>query len=175
MSLVAQQWRTLSEQTRETFNGASESYPYISPIGETKYLNGYQIFAKLQNNLKTIGSSASPVPLPKVSFSPIEDFVIGSSLATYTVTGLSPDDDAIFLIYTTAPGSVGVSNPYNNHYLISAITKQELENGYNFSTPLRAKFGTIPAGLKLFLRLDAVDSKTGQSFSSIESGSFLSS
>lgn len=173
MATTAQAWRGLSESEKDVFRAATEAYPYLNRVGETKYYSGYAIFAMLKNNLLNIGSNANPVPLPKTTFLPLDGVVMFMYQGEITLrANQSTDANATYRVFMTRPASKGISNAYKNLFFIQDVTYTELANSVSIDESVRAKFGPFPSNSRSYFRLDGIDLNKGQVLKNMASGYF---
>lgn len=160
-SYIANLWRGLTTALMESWNQAAASgeWPVTNKVGDKSQPSGIQLFARLNNTLKAIGSPYIDAPPLKVSFT-------GIQLGALTITGA-----AMTLAYTedlagtetlqifASPGaSAGVSRPSNFKLIATstAISPINLFSGYT------SVFGTPVAGQKVFVRVEIIAQETGQ-------------
>ena len=59
-------WRTLTEEQRQSWITGAPNFPYLDNLGQTKIYSGQQLFNSLNNNLQQIGVAAlTTCPIPQ--------------------------------------------------------------------------------------------------------------
>lgn len=178
MATTAQSWRALTQAQRDVFNSASPDYTYLNRVGETKNYSGFAIYTQLRNNVsntvQTFPPLELPVPLPRVSFLPFDDFLMSVQSTAIVFQAEGATENMEYRVFTSKISSRGVSNSYANLYFMGKATATE--SGaitINVQANYVAKYGARPGRGKLFFRCDVVDPQTGQSLKGLASGSLV--
>lgn len=164
----AQNWRGLTQAQRDAWNAAVSDFAKTDVFGDLKNPTGFNLYQRLNNNLVTVG--ASPITAPPLPASVGE--VVASSLTaadgavaeslSLVLGGDVPAGTAV-KVFATAPQSAGKSFVKSEHRLISTLAAAA-------STPVdllpayQSKYGsTGAAGQKIFVKIVAINTTTGQS------------
>lgn len=175
MATTAQRWRSLTPSQRLTFNNASPEYTYLNRVGETKNYSGFAIFTQLANNVSNSLSPVSgppvPIPLPRVSFTPLTGVAVTGSGPLMEWHGSNSVVGITYRIFVTKVQSRGVSGRYKNFFFIGQVQSSGTSYvDFQFGDDYILKYGAMPASGKLFWRIDAVSNSTGQSLKGLHSG-----
>lgn len=164
MATTAQKWRTLTPLQRQSFISATSEYPYLNRVGETKFYSGYNIFAMLLNNkiIDDVDTVSLPIPLPKITFPPTS-VLISVEAAHEIEIRINPLDPSMFYrLYSSRPTSRGVSNGYQNQFLVMQKKGSDLPTIYNIHNDLVRAFGQVPANSRMFFSLHIIHPFSGQ-------------
>lgn len=174
MGTTAQSWRALTQAQRDVFNAASPDYPYLNRVGETKFYSGYAIFGQLVNNLSLGQYANTPVPLPKFSFEPPDEYNFDGFPLAPTFSASGAQIGINYRLFVSRVSSVGISNSYKNQFFMASATANGLGAvSLPFIDEFEAKWGAPPSAGKVFYRVDAIQPSTGQIFKNIVSGSLI--
>lgn len=172
MATTAQKWRTLTPSQRNVFVSASSSYPYLNRVGETKYYTGYQIFCKLSRNFANALGTGIPAPLPVFSFNLVGSATITQSalVTTWRVSGGQTGVE--YRLFCSRPASMGITQGYKNQFFIKASASSPLATGVDIRQALTDKFGLMKPGDRVYWRMKAIQTVTGQELDNIATGYF---
>lgn len=164
----AQNWRGLTQAQRDAWNAAVSDFAKTDVFGDLKNPTGFNLYQRLNNNLVTVGAAAITAPPLPASVGEVvaisltaEDGTVAQSLSL--VLGANVPAGTAVKVFATAPQSAGKSFVKSEHRLIStlaaaATTPVDLLAAY------QAKYGsTGSAGQKIFVKIVAINTTTGQS------------
>jgi hypothetical protein len=160
-SLVAGQWRLLTEAERESFVAQAGAYPQTNTLGETVILTGQQLHNKLNlalaaNNEPMLSTCKPPTSARSMTGS--VDALTESSM----IVSLSSAPGADKVIVEATPGvSAGVTKSNTTSFkkiatLTGSSTTADLESGYV------GVYGMKSVGTKIFVRFSVLSIVTGQ-------------
>jgi len=167
LTTYAQGWRGLTQAQRDAWNAAVSDFARTDIFGDLKNPTGFNLYNRLNNNLVLVGQSAitSP-PLPAsvgevvASSLTAEDGTVAESLSL--ALGDDVPANTAIKVFATAPQSPGKSFVKSEYRFIGYEPAAE-------STPIdilsnyQAVFGsTGEAGQKIFVKVQAVNTNTGQ-------------
>jgi hypothetical protein len=157
-------WRGLTAANRTAWNSSVSDYVGTDIFGDSKSLSGFQLFCKLNGNLKNISASTittppSPAAVPCfTSLSVVGD--VSDNKVTLTYAGaMAVTEKAV--IEATAGLSAGISFAKSHYRKIGVIVSTDV-SPFEAGTLYIAKFGTVPAaGKKIFVRMKQVTIANG--------------
>lgn len=161
---LSQAWRGLTEAQRLAWASAVSGFTSTDIFGDIKTPSGINLYNKLNLNLAAIGEAPINTPPVAVSVGYVDSLTVtaaagaGTLSAAFTTVGESADQTVI--VEATPCMSAGKSFVKSEFRQIGtfagdATTPQALGAMYV------AKFGSMVAGQKLFVRLKFVDKNTG--------------
>lgn len=163
---LSSSFRGLSADQIQSWNDASASFPYTDIFGDTKTLNGIQLFVKLNQNLHTAGLAAiSDPPLP----SPTGTFIVNSFEVNIAITEIdmnttsldAPIGGKVIYEFTrgVSKGRLFLKNEYRTTLTADVGTTPSPAAVY---AAYVARFGVPVAGQRIGCRMRFVDRNTGQ-------------
>lgn len=166
LSTLSAQWRSLTEAQRQGWINAAPNFPTTDIFGNPKILSGNALFVSLNSNLLNTGASAitdAPLPaaLPAVAMGTITA-TAGTPALTVAFTPTPVPADFTFKIEATSQVGAGISFVKNKYRVLQYAAGAETSPA-NILTAYNAKFGTLVEGMKIFIRITAVNAVTGQS------------
>lgn len=164
----AQGWRGLTQAQRDAWNAAVSDFAKTDVFGDLKNPTGFNLYQRLNNNLSVVGASAILVPpLPAAvgevvaSSLTAEDGTVAESLSL--VLGDAVPAGTAVKVFATAPQSAGKSFVKSEHRLIGTLAAAAT-TPVNLLADYQAKYGsTGQAGQKIFVKIVAINTTTGQS------------
>lgn len=160
---LASAWRGLTQVQRDSWNGATGSFPYQNALGETKFLSGEQLYIQFNQNLLLIGAATvSTAPAP-FSFATFELSLAAADTpsfsVTFTPTPLTASNN--LAIYATPNLSPGIDSPNRSRFRFIGFIAAAATSPDDMLTDYQAVFGDPVAGQKIFIEARPVSS-TGQ-------------
>jgi hypothetical protein len=160
----SQAWKGLTQAQREAWNAAIAGYARTDIFGSLKNPSGFNLYQRINNNLLTVGatvilSPALPAAVATVLIVSLTATVAGQ-LMPLVLSGAVPAGAAV-KVFATAPQSPGVSFVKSEYRLITtlpAATGTPVALGALYT----AKFGAFVAGQKIFVKLEFINTLTGQ-------------
>lgn len=164
----SQSWRGLTEEQRQGWIDYAAATPYTDIFGDTKILSGQMMFNKTNLNITKCGGTAianapTPVGTPTLgitSLTATANSTPASSVLTAVITASGTLTNWVFVAVATPPVSAGkmyVKNLYRqiSYAALTAGSKALI-------TPYNVVFGNLIATSKVFVRLQPVNTVTGQ-------------
>lgn len=169
MSFLSQYWRTLQPLKKVMWSEATDNYPTVNRLGESKKLSGAQLFNQLNANLiqagvppvGTIGLDVPLIPVPIVSIDTGFTATMSKTASTAVITyGADIDVNTEVLIFASAPMSKGKAIKSANMRFIGILPNSTV-SPFSYWSMYIAKFGTPQIGGKIGLELVCVSNITG--------------
>jgi hypothetical protein len=162
---LSQGWRGIAQGQRDAWNAAVADYARTNIFGDLHNPTGFNLFQRLNNNLVTIGEAPVVVPpLPgAVGVVTAVSVAIAAGAGTMSlVMGGAVPANTNVKVWATPPVSAGKSFVKSIYRLILVLAPLAA-TPVNLKAAYEAKFGTVGlAGQKVFIKLTAVNSTTGQ-------------
>lgn len=164
--LNSSDWNSLSDAERDSWNNAV-GYTTSDRFGRAIPLIGKQLFVSLNNNLAAVGiATIAEAPLPELvdSILSITTGVFDASSQTFPIT-YDPADvpaNTSVLLFATAPQSAGTSRPGSSKYRVIAVLPTTTSAPYAAGSDYVTKFGVPAVGSKVFVKMLAINTVTGQ-------------
>ena len=160
----SQGWKGLTVAQRLAFNTAVSNFIGTNVFGDAKTLSGFQLYVRLNNYLRFIGS-------PVITAPPLPTAVPG--FLTFTVAVANAADTIVFtftdpiaatekvIVSATAPQSAGKSFVKSEYRKIAVEDSTFVTTG-DVKVDYQAVFGAQPAiGTKVFFKMQQVNIATG--------------
>ena len=172
-SVLSGLWRSLTDAQRTGWSEAAPEYRYTDSLGATKVYTGNQLFVKLNASLRALDPGAallSNAPSP-ASF---PDFLLTGLSIVVSAPGVLDSFDLDFSeatvpagwslqVYATPPVSAGIMRPSESLFRLVASAPTVATGQTSVSTQYAAVFSGATEGAKVFTRVSAVNTTTGQS------------
>jgi hypothetical protein len=172
----AQAWKGLTAAQRAAWNASVKDFAKTDIFGDLKNPSGFNLYCSLNNNLANAGQSLltdPPVPAAVVN---LTGLVLTAAKGTPALS-LAADDDvdagSTILVFGTPALSPGKSfaKPFYRQFSTLAASAT---TPFNLLTDYQAKFGTIgSAGLKIFIKVIAINNTTGQASPVLETSAII--
>ena len=170
LTSVSQAWRGLTSAQRLAWNNAVASFKSTNIFGDGVTPSGFNLYSRLNQNLKLIGASViTTPPLPAnvpafTSCTITPDFTTGDfEVAFAPAIGATEN----VLVYATPGVSAGKSFVKSEYRLIEILDTADV-TPYDITTSYTAAFGALPAvGTKAFVKMRQVVIASGLSSSFI--------
>jgi len=164
LTLLAQNWRGLTEGERTAWNSAVQGFKSTNIFGDIVNPSGLNLYTRLNANILNGGGTvitAPPAPgeAPNyITFSAVGD-ESGQTLAVTFSPSPVPANTAYILEATeqVSPGVTFLKNKYRKLKTIAAAATSPNAAGAAYI----ARFGALVAGQKIGLRMKAIDLTTG--------------
>lgn len=161
----AQGWRGLTEAQRDAWNSAVSDYARTNIFGDLHNPTGSALYQRLNNNLSIIGEAAivlPPLPAAVGEVTAVSLAIAAGAATMSLVMGAAVPANTNVKVMATAPLSAGKSFVKSEFRLID-ILAPAAGTPVNLKVAYVAKFGSVGlAGQKVFVKLVAVNSTTGQ-------------
>jgi len=163
LGTVSQTWRTLTEGQRDAWNAAVDNFIRTNVFGDSVKASGKNLFTLININLINIGQAqVTEPPVPSVLIAPALSSLtinIATNVFNLIIDNGAPLQSVI--VYATAPLSAGVSFVKSEFRQIGVLAPQTA--GLNDLDGLyRAKFGAPIAFQKVFVKVKAIITATGE-------------
>ena len=163
---MSSNFRQLVADNVTAWNAAAANFPYTNIFGDVSYLNGLQLFTKLNTNLGIIGQVALSSP-PKAEGSGsvvLASVAINKTTSTLTpvLTSVAPVGGARLVYEATAALSGGVRFYKNQFRQFAVQTAGTVPTPAALYTAYVARFGVPPNGANIAVRVSQVNMATGE-------------
>lgn len=167
LTSFSQSWSALTQEQRDAWNGSVSDYARTDIFGDLRNPTGFNLFQRLNNNLSIAGKAQINVPPLPESVGVVSATALTAQDAT-TVESMSltmaadvPVDTAV-KVFATAPQSAGKSFVKSEFRLIKVLA-EAATTPVDLLADYQTKFGsTGQAGQKIFVKLEAINTNTGQ-------------
>lgn len=160
---VSGQWRSLTDEQRQSWNTGAVSYPALTKFGHTYTPSGYQVFMKLNSQVyKATGILLTDCPVP-VTVGEMPNFAIAmpeEDEINLTWSDSLPSNCRI-MIEATHPLGQAIK-PKNSFFKqigtlsVGQTSPQNLDDNY------QQLFGYYPEGCRVWFRFTVISIVTGQ-------------
>lgn len=165
---ISSLWRGLSDANRASWNEAVNNWTRTDVFGDLKTPSGFNLFMRLCTPLKNAFDDViiqlyapSPVELPALH---TVSATVNSLAGTFSLaTSVSNDVDLslyVYNVYATAPQSAGKSYVKNQYRLLGWVEADASTR--DIMDMYVAKFGNIPEGANVAVRVQSLARATGQ-------------
>jgi len=162
---LSQAWRSLTQNQRDSWNGAVASFSKTDIFGDLRNPSGANLFQKLNNNLQSIGEAILneaplPVEVPNTSIIDITETAVTGEMNLVLSAAVAPD--SALKVFATAPMSPG-KNFVKSEFRAIAVLDAEESTPYSVDGDYVAKFGSVPSvGQKVFFKVLPISTVSGQ-------------
>lgn len=160
----SQAWRGLAQAAREAWSAAVGLYSRTDIFGSLRNPSGFNLYQRINNNLLVVGAGILTVPgLPSaVLTTNIVSLAATAAgqLLSLTNSAVVPAGTAV-KVFATAPQSAGVTFVKSEYRLITTLPAAAVAVtalGVAYTT----KFGAWVTGQKIFVRIEFINTLTGQ-------------
>lgn len=165
LAKFAAKWRTLTNPQRLAWNSAVNSWTRTNIFGDVVTPSGNILYNRLNMSLTTIGQPEITIPPMPQGADPLDSISVTADETTQeievTVAPQTIPAGHTLVIEATEQTSPGVYNA-NNKFRIVAINPVLVAGVVDIHTDYTAKFGSITAGLKIFVRAVVYNNTTGE-------------
>lgn len=165
LASASQSWRGLTEPERESWNGAVSNFSSTNVFGDIINPTGAQLHTKININIALAGGVAVTTPPLPTGISSLAGLTATAEAGTPLLelawtSGVVPANQ-VLVVEATPCVSVGRYN-VNNRFRVIATLPPATATGADVSTEYLAKFGSMVAGQKLFIRAKFINKLTGE-------------
>lgn len=164
-TMLSQTYRTLTPLQQDAWEAIAPDYPAENRFGQVYIPSGYQVYMTLNGTLQAARLPILTVPLmPEVLFQPgavTLDINPGGFLRVSWTNNLGVDD--YINVYASGPRSQGATLKEGNFALMTTVAAAPPPNEVLISAEYIARYGVAPSGAKLWTKVEAIKSTTGQS------------
>lgn len=164
LTQLSQQFRTLGATSINAWNAATDNFLKTDIFGDKIRPSGINLFVRLNANI--LGGHGTVITTPPALTASPEINTVSATATAGTPTlsivvspGTVPANTAWIISATgqVSPGKSFVKNLYRNIKVVAAAATSPV----NALSAYNAKFGTLVAGQKLFVSVQAIDLLTG--------------
>lgn len=161
----SQGWSGLTDEQRSAWNAAVVHFARTDIFGDLKNPTGFNLYQRLNNNLAVIGAAQLESPPLPVAVGVVVvvnlSVVKATDLVNLMLSEPIPNNTAI-KIFATPPLTPGRSYVKSTYRLIGVSSDHVLDE-LDLSDFYINKFGSVgEAGQKIFVKIEAVSTLTGQ-------------
>jgi hypothetical protein len=165
LAQFAQGWRALTQAQRDAWSGAVSSFQTTNVFGDVVNPSGNTLYSRLNILASIAGGSAMTTPPALFAVPALSNLVVGATAAGNVLT-IDFDPTAIpaghvLEVQATPQLSPGVSNA-NSKFATIGVLAVGFESGDSISTEYVAKYGSLQAGKKVFVRTRFIHIASGQ-------------
>lgn len=156
LQLYSVTWRSLSDALRTAWASYADAHPRTDSLGQTVVLSGFQAYIGINGALVASGQTAiSAPPTDEMVLTP--DFTVGvGTAAGLNISIVQGVIGAMVVVRTSPPVSPGVS--FNGDYrIVASVAAEDDDDPILTAAVLTAKWGTLSAGMKFFIKTIRVD------------------
>ena len=162
LAFLAQKWKTLTQQERDSWGGAVSNYTRTDVFGDIKTPTGYNLFMRINTALRDASTQLFfNIPAPAVEVVGVQDIdVQGSELPGIYNIAVDFDPDATgngYLLIDASPQlSAGVSTAGSRYKRIANEEVLDFSDSFdvdNFTGKYADVFGSLTSGSKVFVRV----------------------
>ena len=153
LTTLSAAWRGLTDAQRASWAGFANSFSVVNNLGQTIQLTGHQCFVKVNTTNVMNGDATVLVPPSLPSFAASTITSVDSTAGTQMIelNGAAPTGGTKLQIFASPQLSPGVS--YNGRYAFIGLSGTFAASKYAFTTAYAAKYGTLIAGKKIFVKV----------------------
>lgn len=166
-------WRALTAAQQAAWNGAS-GWTTIDRFSKVVSITGKTLYVTVNRALSNVGIAPLTSPAAQAGTTPPVTASMNGSLAaghfklTYTVTPLAAG--VAWALYATSPKSAGIFRPGKSQYRLITFLAPAAASPQDKTVAYATKWGAPVAGQKVFWKIIAVNTATGE-----QSAAFLGS
>lgn len=159
-------FRALTQAQISAWNAASGFFK-SDRFGRPVEVKGKALYQMLNQNLQSIGEAPIDTPPAAGAVNGVVSITnVGADNSASTLSiGIDPsptDANTTHLLFATAPLSAGVSRPSASAYRVINVIGGGSTTPLAAGTEYIAKFGSMPVGQKIFVKLLPINLTTGQ-------------
>lgn len=163
---VSSGWRSLSDIEVTKWNEAAKSFPYTDIFGDSRLLNGIQLFTKLNANLKIANSpQLVDAPSPRGVVSPTItslSAVIANTSLDIALNIPTTQEPTNIVIEATQPLPSGIRFFKNRFRFLNSYISTNTVPGTDWYDMYTNRFGLPSAGSIIAIRVSAINKATGE-------------
>jgi hypothetical protein len=146
-------WRGLTQTQRNSWTAFGNSFTINNSLGTPINLTGNQVYNKVNGALNASGNASVAVPPALPSFVPNTVTGVSGTAGTQLLelAGAAPASGTQNMIFVSPQVSAGVS--FNGKFAYIGNTGTFASGQYAITTLYQAKYGTLVAGKKVFVKM----------------------
>lgn len=165
LSVLSKAWSGLTDSQRSQWDTAAASAEWTQKnvFGDNFQLSGEQLYLKLNLVIQFLEESPIDVPPTKATFNAMSLGAITAAAGTPALTVAfngTLASDTQFIVSASEQVSQGIMSSKSVSY--RAIENTSGSSPINLLAAYNAKFGTLVAGRKIFIRLEVASDLTGE-------------
>lgn len=164
----SQAWAGLTQGQRLAWSALAKELPFTDIFGDSKILAGNSLYAKLNGNLNKMGELAVSDAPAKVSVPAVFLTAITATQTAGTITALNVTIDPATVpagfevaVYAT-PGIPAGRSFVKNEFRFLGVAPAPAVGVIDLEPLFNARFGSVVAGQRIFVRLALVSTDSGQ-------------
>lgn len=167
-------WRGLTQAQRNAWTNQAQFFPVIDIFGNSKVLSGQAFYTSVNRNLyvagqATISAPPSPGAIPAWFIASVVADI--SSGFTITVNTATVPAGFTCMVAVTDQLTPGIGFAKNRFRILGDFTSTA--SVITISTEYAARFGTLVAGNKIFVRVYLISNTTGQASTPSEASTIV--
>lgn len=160
-AIIANRWRFISIQQRQSFIAAAIDYKYINRLGALITRNGFQTFSFLNQNLSILNLPyLESAPIFQAITKPIVLIAPGTD-AEYNIIATDTNDDYIYVVYCQIHYSLGASSFTSIPIEIGQLSAAALAAGSDIAPIIESNFATQGRTYRAAVQIVAISKTTG--------------
>lgn len=172
----SQGWKGLTAAQRQAWNSAVQDFIGTDVFGSSKILSGFQLFCRLNNNIRFISETPitdPPTPASVPAFTSCSLAVVKTADAVTVTFAPAIDATEKVILSATAGQSAGKNFVKSEYRMIQILTNAET-SPHVATTEYEAKFGDTPAiGRKVFVTMKQIVIASGLSGATISASDIV--
>lgn len=165
LAQFSQSWRALTQVQRDAWSAAVSNWTTTDVFGDSVKPTGATLYIRLNINISIAGGTAISTPPAPIGVTALSLIEVEAAGPTNTViVDFNPafvPADVAMIIEATPCLSPGISNA-NSQFRVVEVLEPGDSSPATISAAYLAKFGTIVAGQKMFVRAKMVSRTTGE-------------
>lgn len=165
LSTFSQGWRSLTQEQRDAWISATSQWTTTDVFGDSITPSGNALYVRLNVNIANGGGSPIAVPPQPVGVASLTDLSVSATAGTpslsVTYAATPVPADTAMVIEASPNLSPGISNANSQMRVVATLAAAEA-SPYDLLAEYQAKFGSLIAGQKLFVRAKMINITTGE-------------
>jgi len=162
LTTASQAWKTLDPADVDGWNAYATTHGVLDSLGQTIYLTGHQWFVKVNTALAAAGLSQVTAPPGNIAIAVPQVTIVDETVAAFEITSATDYSgaDVTVQVFCSPPMSPGTA--FNGDYrLVATVATPGPGDTLVSEAELVAKWGTLAAGMKFYLRFTGVSEASG--------------
>lgn len=172
---IARSWKELTSAEQKSFIDQAVNYPYVNSLGVSSIYTGFQLFQKVNSQLRLVGAPAittmlAPIELVGLLTLSVNPSILSNLSYTFTFTNeLSVvPANTVLVVEATRAMSAGVYRPKRQDFKqLTVLPAAAAAPGF-LNAVYEAVYGNIQVGQFVYVRVFLVSLVTGQTSNPIE-------
>ena len=176
LASFSQAWRSLTEEQRSAWLGAVSSWARTDIFGSNVTPSGSALYIRLNINVALAGGTPLTLPPSQVGATAITEISVLADVSDTQVdvafVPASVPANHTMVIEATPQLSPGISNANNQFRVVESVAAAGTSPA-DISAAYTAKFGTLIAGKKIFVRAKFINKVTGEVSQTLNSSTIV--